>query len=126
MTRFDVVRLYFSQRRFVSALCLNLLFLLLCLGVGGMHFGSLDDFFMSAVVTGAYGGEFDPHTLFVNGTYAYFLKPFYGMCSTLNWYFIFELLSAFASFTVFVYFMSLFHILVILAIFQTFSLLYLW
>ena len=105
MTRFDAVKLYFSQRYFVSALCLNLLFLLLCLGVGGIHFGSLDDFFMSAVVTGAYGGDFDPHTLFVNGAYAYFLKPFYGICSALNWYFIFELMSAFASFTVFVYFM---------------------
>lgn len=95
----------FSQLHFASALCLNLLFLLLCLGVGGIHFGSLDDFFMSAVVTGAYGGEFDSHTLFVNGAYAYFLKPFYALCSSLNWYFIFELLSAFASFTVFVFFM---------------------
>lgn len=60
---------------------------------------------MSAVITGAYGGEFDPHTLFVSGTYAYFLKPFYGICASLNWYFIFEFLSAFAAFTVFVYFM---------------------
>lgn len=105
MTRFDTIRLFFMQRRFVAALCLNLLFLLLCLGMGGVHFGSLDDFFMSAVVTGAYGGEFDPHTLFVNGVYAFFLRPFYGIYSTLNWYFIFELLSTFASFTVFIYFM---------------------
>lgn len=105
MKYFGVFKSFFTQRHFVAALCLNLLFLLLCLGVGGIHFGSLDDFFMSAVVTGTYGGEFDPHTLFVNGAYAYFLKPFYVFCSTINWYFIFEMLSAFASFTVFVYFM---------------------
>ena len=67
----------FLQKPFVAALCLNLLFLLLCLGIGGIHVGSLDDYFMSAIVTGAYGGEFDPHILFVNGAYAYFLKPFF-------------------------------------------------
>ena len=87
------------------ALCLNLAFLLVCLAVCGLHRGSLDDYFMSAMITGAYGGEFDPHTLFVNGAYAYFLKPFYAFFPKVGWYFIFELLSAFAAFTVFVYFM---------------------
>lgn len=87
------------------ALCLNLAFLVLCLGVGGVHFGSMDDYFMSAIVTGAYGGEFDVHTLFVNGAYAFFLKPFYALFPGVGWYFIFELLSVFASFTVFTYFM---------------------
>ena len=101
----DLIKQKFAISPFLRALCLNLAFFLLCLGVCGVRMGSLDDFFMSAIVTGAYGGEFDPHTLFVNGAYAYFLKPFYALCSTLNWYFIFELLSAFASFTVFVYFM---------------------
>ena len=90
---------------FLQAVCLNLTFLLLCLGVGGIHFGSLDDYFMSAVITGAYGGEFNPHTLFVNGAYAYFLKPFYWLSSAVSWYYVFELLSVFASFTVFTYFM---------------------
>ena len=88
----------------VAALYLNLLFILLCLGIGGIHFGSLDDYFMSTIITGAYGGEFDPHTLFVNGAYAHFLKPFYTIFPKVGWYFIFELLSVFAAFTVFVYF----------------------
>lgn len=90
---------------FLQALGLNLVFLLVSLAFCGLHRGSLDDYFMSAMITGAYGGDFDPHTLFVNGAYAYFLKPFYALCSSLNWYFVFEVLSAFASFTVFVYFM---------------------
>lgn len=92
------------QSPFCRALCLNLAFLLLCLGIGGVHFGSMDDYFMSAIVTGAYGGEFDPHTLFVNGAYAYFLKPFYSLFPSVGWYFIFELVAVFASFTAFAYF----------------------
>ena len=93
------------QRPFCLALCLNLAFLLFCLGIGGVHFGSMDDYFMSAIVTGAYGGGFDPHTLFVNGAYAYFLKPFYSVFPSVGWYFVFELFSVFASFTVLTYFM---------------------
>ena len=93
------------QQPFCKALCLNLLFLLLCLGIGGIHVGSLDDYFMSAIVTGAYGGKFDPHILFVNGAYAYFLKPFYMLFPSVGWYYIFELVSVFAAFTVFTYFM---------------------
>ena len=92
------------QQPFCKALCLNLLFLLLCLCVGGIHVGSLDDYFMSAVITGAYGGEFDPHILFVNGAYAYFLKPFYWLFPNVGWYYIFQLISVFAAFTVFLCF----------------------
>ena len=105
MKIFDQIKQRLASSPFIAALCLNLAFLLVCLGVCGLHMGSLDDYFMSVVITGAYGGEFDPHTLFVNGAYAYFLKPFYGICASLNWYFVFELLSAFSAFTVFVYFM---------------------
>lgn len=100
-----LIRQMFVSYRFLAAICLNLAFLLVCLAVCGLHRGSLDDYFMSAMITGAYGGEFDPHTLFVNGAYAYFLKPFYAFFPKVGWYFIFELLAAFAAFTVFVYFM---------------------
>ena len=54
---------------------------------------------MAAVVTGAYGGQFDAHTLFVNGIYAYFLKPFYVLFPSVGWYSIFELLGVFVAFT---------------------------
>lgn len=105
MNILDYTRQMFSDRPFVVALCLNMAFLVVCLGVGGVHFGSMDDYFMSAIVTGAYAGEFDAHTLFVNGAYAYFLRPLYALFPDVGWYFIFELLSVFASFTVFIYFM---------------------
>lgn len=105
MKRVEVLKQLVAQRPLCLALCLNILFLLLCLGIGGIHFGSLDDYIMSTVVTGAYGGEFDPHTLFVNGAYAYFLRPFYCAFPDVGWYFVFELLSVFASFVVFTYFL---------------------
>ena len=89
---------------FGRAIVLNIFFGVLCLAIGGFRAGSLDDYFMSAVVTGAYGGEFDPHMLFVNGAFAYFLKPFYGLFPSAGWYYIFQLLSVFAAFTVFTYF----------------------
>ena len=104
MVALNYVRQRFLRGAFVKALCLNLLFLLLCLGIGGIHVGSLDDYFMSAIVTGAYGGEFDPHIFFVNGAYAYFLKSFYCLFPSVGWYYIFQLLSVYAAFTVFTYF----------------------
>lgn len=91
------------MKPFAIAICLNMLFMLLCLGVGGFRFGSLDDYFMSSVITGAYGGEFDSHTLFVNGIYAYFLKPFCWLFPEINWYYVFELFFVFASFSVITY-----------------------
>lgn len=105
MVALNCARQRFLRGAFVKALCLNLLFFLLCLGIGGIRVGSLDDYFMSAIVTGAYGGEFDPHILFVNGAYAYFLRPLYWLLPSVGWYYIFQLVSVFAAFTVFTYFM---------------------
>lgn len=104
MIRVEGFKQFFVQSFFFRAFCLNLLFLFLYLGVGGFHAGSLDDYFMSAMVTGAYGGAFDPHILFVNGAYAYFLKFFYEMFPCVGWYYIFQLITVFAAFTFFTYF----------------------
>ncbi len=86
------------------ALCLNLFFLFLYLAFGQIRHGSLDDYFMSSVLTGAYGGEYDVHMYFVNSAYGYFLKPFYWLFPKVGWYFIFELVGTFAAFTTFTYF----------------------
>lgn len=87
------------------ALCLNIVFLLLYLAFGQIRHGSLDDYFMSSVLSGAYGGEYDVHLFFVNSAYAYFLKPFYWIFPKVGWYFIFEIVGTFASFTVLSYFL---------------------
>ena len=89
----------FSQKPLVLSLLLNVTFLVLCLGIGGLHYGCIDDYFMASVVTGAYGGDFDAHTLFVNGVYAYFLRPFYAVFPKIGWYSIFELIGVFVAFT---------------------------
>ena len=78
------------HKTLLQAICFNLAFLLVCLGIGGVHAGSLDDYFMSAIITGAYGGGFDSHILFVNGAYAYFLKSFYWLFPSVGWYYIFQ------------------------------------
>lgn len=88
---------------FVIAFCLNVLFFLLYLFLGQVKHGSLDDYFMSSVLTGAYGGEYDVHMYFVNAAYGYFLKPFYWLFPKVGWYFIFELIGTFAAFTAYTY-----------------------
>ena len=86
------------------ALSLNLFFLFLYLTLGQVRHGSLDDYFMSSVLTGAYGSAYDVHTYFVNAAYGIFLKPFYWLFPKVGWYFLFELAGTFAAFTVFSYF----------------------
>ena len=81
------------------AVCINILFLLLYFAFGQIRFESLDDYFMSSILTGAYGTEYDVHLYFVNSAYGYFLKPFYWLFPKVGWYFIFELLGTFAAFT---------------------------
>ena len=85
------------------AFCLNVVFFLLYLVFGLVRHGSLDDYFMSGVLTGAYGGEYDIHMYFVSSAYGYFLKPFYWLFPKVGWYFIFELLGTFAAFTTYTY-----------------------
>jgi len=81
------------------ALAINLVFLVLYIIFSPCNLSSLDDVVMSSFVTGAYGGEFDPHLYFVNAIYAYFLKPFYQVFPTIGWYYIFEVVAVFVSFT---------------------------
>ena len=81
------------------ALCLNIVVLVVALVFGDREFSSRDDFFMSAVLTGAYGGEYDVHMFFVNVVYGYFLRPFYAVLPSVSWYSVFQTFTVFASFT---------------------------
>ena len=81
------------------ALCLNIVVLVVALVFGDREFSSRDDFFMSAVLTGAYGGEYDVHMYFVNVVYGYFLRPFYTVVPSVSWYSVFQTFTVFASFT---------------------------
>ncbi len=82
---------------------LNFFFLFVYLAFGQVRLGSLDDYFMSGVLTGAYGSAYDVHMFFVNSAYGYFLKPFYCFFPKVGWYYIFELLGTFSAFTAITY-----------------------
>jgi len=92
------------KKPFALAIFINIFFFFLYVTFGQIRFGSLDDYFMSSVLTGAYGLSYDVHTYFVNAAYGYFLKPFYYFFPKVGWYFLFELFGTFAAFTVFAYF----------------------
>ena len=85
------------------ALGINILFFLLFAVLGVFRYGALDDYFMATVLTGAYGSEFDPHLVFVNGALAYCLKPLYYLFPSVGWFYIFEMASIFGAFTLFSY-----------------------
>lgn len=88
---------------FVLAIALNLIPLLLLVVLGSCRFASMDDFFMSSILSGAYGAEYDVHSYFVNAIYGIVLKPFYGICPFVGWYYVFEVVEVFASFTAIIY-----------------------
>lgn len=83
--------------------CINIFFFALFAVLGVFRYGALDDYFMSTVLTGAYGSEFDPHLVFVNGALAYCLMPLYYLFPSVGWFYIFQMASIFGSFTLFSY-----------------------
>lgn len=89
----------FSDSPLLLAICMNLAVLVFCIAIGSGKFCSLDDYFMSSVLTGAYGGEYDVHLYFINVVYGYFLRPFYALLPNVGWYSVFQMFTVFASFT---------------------------
>lgn len=90
-----------SNRPFLVSCLINICFLTLFLVLGVVRYGALDDYFMASVLTGAYGGEFDPHLYFVNGVIAYALWPLFWLFPKVGWFYIFEMASIFCAFVVF-------------------------
>ncbi len=88
---------------FGVAFCISVFFFALFACLGVFRYGALDDYFMSTVLTGAYGSEFDPHLVFVNGALAYCLKPLYYLFPSVGWFYIFQMCSIFGAFTLFSY-----------------------
>lgn len=86
-----------------TSVLLNGIFLLLYIILSSCKFPSMDDFFMSTILTGGYGAEYDVHLFFVNVVYGFFLKPFYFFFPNVGWYYIFEVVEVFAAFTMLTY-----------------------
>lgn len=100
---FSACRTFFKKPVW-GALGLNILLVITSMFFGTGKYESLDDFFMSSVLTGAYGGEYDVHLFFINAIYGYLLKPFYALLPSVGWYGVFEMFCIFISFTVFTYY----------------------
>lgn len=88
------------KRALIYSLVINLFFLALCLIFGDLKFGAIDDYFMAARLTGAFGTDYNPHLIFVNAIYGYALLPLYHLFPKIGWYYIGEMFSVFLSFTV--------------------------
>lgn len=92
-----------QKNSLLQALALNLVFLLVYLVFSSNSYAALDDFFMAAVLEGAYDGLSDTHLFFVNSVYGFLLKPLYLLFPSVGWYYIFEVIEVFAAFTIFTY-----------------------
>lgn len=87
------------KRALIFSIAINLFFLALCLIFGDLKFGAIDDYFMAARLTGAFGTEYNPHLIFVNAIYGYTLLPLYYLFPKIGWYYIGEMAAVFISFT---------------------------
>ena len=88
-----------SNYPFFFALGMNLVVLAICIAFGSGKFDSLDDYFMSSVLTGAYGGEYNVRMYFINVIYGYILRPFYAVLPSVSWFSVFQTFTVLASFT---------------------------
>lgn len=86
------------KKALVFSAIINLFFLALCLIFGDLKFGAIDDYFMAARLTGAFGTEYNPHLIFVNAIYGYALLPLYHLFPKIGWYYIGEMFAVFISF----------------------------
>lgn len=92
-----------NKKILLYSFTINLFFLALCLAFGHLRFSSIDDWFMSGILSGIYGGGYNVHLTFVNAAYGYCLLPLYHLFPKISWYYIGEVSSVFISLLVIVY-----------------------
>lgn len=81
------------------AVMINTVFILSILLFCDIKYEVSDDFVMSAIMSGAYGNQPNPHLIFINILWGYLLLPFYYIFPKIGWYLIFQLLLCFSSLT---------------------------
>src|SRR5574344_1181442 len=74
------------------AILIPVFFFLLYLAYYGFRDEGLDDFFMAATLSGAYGLKYRVYMLFVNVLYGYMLLPLYALFPSVSWYNVGEVL----------------------------------
>lgn len=76
------------------AIAIPVAFFFLYLAYYGFRIECLDDFFMAATLSGAYGLKYRVYMLFVNVLYGYMLLPLYALFPSVNWYNVGEVVLA--------------------------------
>lgn len=92
-----------EKYNFLTAICINAVFLVLILVFCEIKYETSDDYVMSAIMSGAYNGNPNPHLIFINILWGYLLLPFYNLIPQISWYLIFQLALCFCSFTAVTY-----------------------
>lgn len=87
----------------ILAVGINVFFFLSILIFCDIKYEVSDDFIMAAIMSGAFGNEPNPHLMFINIIWGYFMLPFYHFFPGISWYLIFQLLLCVVSFTMVTY-----------------------
>ncbi|MBP5260528.1 MAG: hypothetical protein J6Z43_00205 [Clostridiales bacterium] len=84
----------------LSSLILNALFLCLAIVFCDPKYETSDDHIVDAILSGAFTGEYDPHLLFSNIIWGYFLVLLYNLIPNISFYFVSLVAAGFISSTV--------------------------
>lgn len=91
--------MYFLSKPFNMALFINSIFFFLVIFFCDMKYEVSDDFVMDAILSGAYGTEYDSHLLFSNILLGYVLKIIYTLIPVVSWYFVMQITLCFIALT---------------------------
>lgn len=102
MRRIHEIKKVYKNNLFI-AIGINIIFLSCVLLFCDIKYEVSDDFVMASIMSGAYGGEFNPQLIFVNTVVGYILLPLYHLFPQVSWYLIFQLLLCFFAFVLVTY-----------------------
>ncbi len=92
-----------EQHNLLTAISINIIFLILVLIFCETKYETSDDYIMAAIMSGAYNVSPNPHMIFINILWGYFLLPFYNFIPHISWYLISQLFLCYCSFTAITY-----------------------
>lgn len=94
---------WIEDHNFLSAVFLNIIVLEFVLVFCEIKYETSDDYIMSKIVSGAYGGEHNPHLIYINIIVGFFLKIMYAVVPQISWYLILQLGISLVGCTAFTY-----------------------
>ena len=102
MRKIHEIKKVYNNNLFI-AIGINIIFLSCVLLFCDIKYEVSDDFVMASIMSGAYGGEFNPQLIFVNTVVGYILLPLYHLFPQVSWYLVFQLLLCFFAFVLVTY-----------------------